>query len=400
MRDWLAGRAVGDVDLLVEAPLDSVRRALPGAIRIDARHPIVSLPRARVEISAPRAGAASAADDLALRDFTLNAIAWEPRSRTWLDPTGGRRDLSRRRLRSPRPEESFLHDPVRILRGIRLARALALEIDPETWRAMTREAPRLAGAPGERLQSELWRILALPRPSPALEALRSLGALAALLPEVVRGVGVDQKPHHLEDVYEHALSVCDATPADPLLRLAALLHDVGKPDTQVGSGSGEGYSFHRHEAVAGPLIEQIGARLRLSAEETTRVARLVRHHLIRPGDLASPAAVRRMLHRVGADILPDLLALRRADLASRRPRWGHLEVWDVTSRRIRRIAAEACASKLAIGGDDVMECLGISKGRQVGVWLERARQRVERDPRQNQRSKLRRWLRRQRDRRN
>lgn len=398
LRDSLVGRAVRDVDLLVECRLEDVQRALPAAIRIEARHPIVALPQLRVEISVPRDGAEDASGDLWLRDFTVNAIAWEPHSRRWLDPTGGRRDLEERRLRAPRPGEAFRRDPLRILRGVRLAQALALESETETWQAMQREAPRLARAPGERLRSELWRILGLSRPSPALEALRSLGVLETLLPELVRGIGVKQNRYHPDDLYRHSLRVCDATPADPILRLAALLRDVGKPETQARSESGESFRFHGHKVAAAPLIERVGTRLRLSSEETARIGRLVRLSRPRSRDLESPAAIRRMVRRVGADILPGLLALRRADLASRKPVAGLLELWDDTVRRIRRIDEERRGNELAIGGDDVMECLGIAKGPEVGAWLERAQQWIGEDPRHNERSTLRGWLRRERDR--
>jgi tRNA nucleotidyltransferase/poly(A) polymerase len=401
VRDRLLGRPLRDVDLFVDADPESVLRALPGAIRIEGANPVLLLRTApgerALEITTPRSGAAGLRADLERRDFSVNAIAFDPRADDWLDPVGGRSDLAARRLRSPRPARAFREDPVRILRGVRLAAELGFEIEAATRLAMQRDAHRLLHAPGERLWSELARLLELECASPGVEALRSLGALAVVLPELLRQVGVAQNRHHRDPVYEHALRVCDAAPQRPLLRLAALLHDVAKPDTKRWSADREDWSFLRHDVRARSHVRRAALRLRLSRRDRDRLERLVRHHLLFPRQLRTAAAVRRMVRRVGADILDDLLALRRADLISRSPQGRAPEEWLETERRILSAGGSQPAPALAIGGDEVMRCLGIEQGPEVGRWLRRARRRILESPEENDAARLLAWIRESRE---
>jgi len=298
---------------------------------------------------------------------------------------------------------------VRILRGIRLALELGLDTEPETQLAFERHAFALRSAAPERCRDELLRMLGLPEPSRLIEGMRRVGALAAILPELLRTVAIEQNRYHREDVYWHTLHVCDATPPQPVVRLAALLHDVAKPETRAFRAGREECSFLRHEYQAKRHIERACARLRISNRDASRVERLVRHHLLQPAQLESPASVRRMLRRVGSDILEDLLALRRADDASKSPadprgsagasgagwsRPGCSKEWERTERRIR--AAELKRTRtggLAIGGEDVMEVLGVESGHEVGRLLRRAERRVTERPEENDRERLLAWLR-------
>ena len=399
VRDAWLGRPIRDLDLIVAADLAAVAGALPEALRIDAHTPVLALPRCdgrpRIEITALRAGAESFEQDLAKRDFTINAIAFDPARAAWLDPTGGRRDLEARRLTSPDPDACMSADPVRILRGVRLCRELGLEIEARTERAFGRFAPQLAIQPGERLREELFRTLALSSPSRSVEQLRRCGALAAVLPELLRGVGIAQNRHHSDDVYRHSLAVCDGVRGEPLLRLAALLHDVAKPDTKgIAPRTGEP-SFHRHDVVAAPWIARVARRLRLSRRQTQRLGQLVRHHLLFPERLETPASLRRMLRRVEPDILDDLIELRRADLASRESSREAPAAWRAAEARIRAARAEAKSrggGGLAIGGADVLRVLDLEPGPEVGRWLARLRRRVLEHPEENQRDRLLAWL--------
>ncbi len=396
LRDALLGREPRDFDIVVDAPLEQARRALPSAVAIGAHTPVLALlwsePRLRVEVTERRGGAVSLEEDLRLRDFSLNALAWDPARREWLDPCGGREDLARRRLRACAPERCFRDDPVRLLRGVRLAVELHLETDPATARAEQRDGWRLSRAPGERLREELYRLLSLPAPVDGIEALRRSGALAGVLPELLRGVGVAQSRHHGDDVYRHTLAVCRQLRADPVLRLAGLLHDVAKPETKGFKGRGGDVSFHRHEHRAAEHIERVARRLHLSRRERKVIGALVRHHLLFPERLETERAIRRMLRRVGRDILPDLLELRRADLASRGPVPAE---WDACETRIRQLEKrERETGRLAISGGDVMRELGIEHGPRVGRWLARARRRIVDQPQENERAKLLAWLRR------
>ena len=395
VRDRISGRETRDFDLLVDATLEEAHRALPDAVSIPARAPLLALGghgRPRIEIAPLKEGTLE--ENLALRDFTLNAIALDPSTDAIHDPLGGRGDLEERRLVAT-SGGALRDDPVRILRGVRLAEELGLEIERGTWLSMGRDSFRLTGAPGERIWDELERCLSTEEPSRLLEALRGVGALSAVLPEVTRTVGVQQNLHHPDDVYRHTLRVVDGVRAEPLLRLAALLHDIAKPDTKRFVKSREDFSFIRHELRARDPIARVAERLRLSRRNAKTLSRLVRHHLLFPERLRTERALRRMLRRVGDDILDDLIELRRADLASRTRDGSSPEEWESTVQRIRALQERepnVGGATLAITGRDVIGLLGIPEGPEVGRWLRRARQRVVERPELNERLELLEWI--------
>jgi tRNA nucleotidyltransferase (CCA-adding enzyme) len=400
VRDLLLGRDTRDFDLLIEGRLEDARRAVPEATYIGARTPVLVLPgrgqRPRIEILEPRVGARNLEEDLRLRDFTLNGMGFDLSESALIDPLGGRADLEARRLVAVDPECGLRVDPVRTLRGVRLAVELELTVDPETERAMQRDAWRLSAAPGERLREELFRALRLPAPSTFVEKLRRIGALAALLPELLRTVAIAQNRYHGEDVYRHTLRVTDGVEAEPLVRLAALLHDVAKPETKLWIERRKDFSFLRHEHLGQEHVARVARRLRLSRREEKTVANLVKHHLLFPDRLGTGRAIRRMLVRVGDDILPALLDLRCADLASRDPSGRAGREWEETVRRIERERAGPKApggTRLELSGRDVMGVLGIGEGPEVGRWLQRARRRVVERPEENDRERLVAWLR-------
>jgi tRNA nucleotidyltransferase/poly(A) polymerase len=394
LRDLRLGRPVRDVDLLVGEPLERAAGALPDARRVAAHTPLLLLRTGAhtVEISALRGGARSVEEDLRLRDFTVNALALDPASGDWIDPLGGGSDLALRRLRATDPARTFRDDPVRVLRGAVLEVELELSVDPATLRAMERDSWRIGGSAGERVRDALLRLLALPGAARGLERLRRVGALAAALPEALRGVGIEQSRHHVEDVHRHTLRVIELSRADPELRLAALLHDAAKVDTKRFVKERDDFRFVGHERAALRHVRSAAARLRLSRVQTDRIARLVAHHLLFPDRLATDAAIRRMLARVGRDILDPLLELRRADYASRHQGLAPPE-WSAAEARIRAAALRDTEPALAIGGGDVMRELGLGPGPGVGRWLRRARARIALRPAENTRARLLAWLR-------
>ncbi len=400
VRDALIGRPVRDFDLLVESDLEAAARAVPEAVPIDAQSAhVLLLPEQgaepRVEIACPRGGAATLTEDLRLRDFSVNAIAWDPGAAKFVDPLGGRADLRAGTLRAPDPARAIVDDPLRILRGVRLERELGLAAEPATERAFERGAPLLHAAPGERVRDELWRLLALPEPARVLERLRYLGALAVVLPELLRTVGVAQNRFHADDVYHHTLAVCDLVAAKPILRLAAVLHDVAKPETKAWRSQTGDFAFHRHDHLAAPHVRRVAARLRLSRRDARRLGALVRHHLLFPERLHTRAALRRLVARIAPDLLPDLLELRRADLASRAPDRRAPPAWDELVARLGALPrgdAGARTPKLALSGRDVMDRLQLPAGPEVGRWLARLRRRVLEHPEENRRELLLAWL--------
>lgn len=404
LRDTLLGRQVRDFDLVVAADLETAQRALPRAIAVSARTPVLLI-RARpdsprVEITALHGLALSLEADLRQRDFTINAIAFDPRRALYIDPLGGRADLSARILRAVDPDRVFQADPVRILRGVRLAHELELKLDPQTTRALELNAWRLHEAAGERLRDELLRILESPVPSLAIERLHAIGALGLLLPELLREVGIGQNRHHREDVFRHTLRVCDAVRPDPVLRLAALLHDAGKPESKrLNTRTGD-FSFREHEHLGVAHVQRVAKRLCLSRRTRARIENLVRHHLLFPEHLQSDASLRRLLRRVGRDPLPDLLELRRADLASRNESGTVPDAWERLERRIHALAygpAGGSATPLAISGREIMRELQVPEGPEVGHWLQAAEHHILDHPEENERARILSWLREVRD---
>ena len=398
-RDALLGRKFRDLDLLVSSDLDRAGRALPTGRRFGAARPILSLAaegeRPAVEISAPRAPLGERNDptpDLVLRDFTCNALAWEIRGERWIDPEGGRTDIAARTLRACGPD-ALRHDPVRVLRGVRLCREFGFVPEPGTEAALGRAAPALAGAvvAPERIRDEFLRLLELPEPSAGIRALRHYGALAAVLPELLRTVGIGQNRHHPDDVYVHSLRVCDGLPPVARLRLAALLHDAAKPETKRYSPERREHRFLRHELEARRHVERAAKRLRLSNRDRVWLIRIVRNHLLLPDQLETGAALRRMIRRVGRDILSDVIEFRRADLASRSQAGRAPPDWLAVEARIEAQLSSA-PGDLAISGREVMHELGLAPGRAVGRWLARARRHVQEYPEQNRLDRLRAWL--------
>ncbi|MEE9279503.1 MAG: hypothetical protein V3V67_04965 [Myxococcota bacterium] len=389
LRDTVLGRPARDFDLLVDSPLAALRRTLPEGRLVGKREPILKLEarngRPQIEIASLADRGHSLEADLASREFTLNALAFDLRTGVWCDPSQGLADLHARRLRALDPARIFRADPVRILRGLRLAGELGLELDDATRRSMEREAWRLHRAPGERLREELFRILRLAQAARVIDELRRRGALAALLPELLRQVGV-LRPGAAVDAFHEGLELCDAVRPDPLLRLTALLTGAATCEAKRYLRRRGEFQLQRAELRACALVPGVSRRLRLSRRETAGLERRLRHQRIEPGD---ERAARRMLERVGRDILDDVLELRGAQLALLGAPPGE---WPALEARIRTLASLTPRVRLAIGGREVMQVLRIRRGPEVGRWLRRLRWRVVERPEENERSKLLGWL--------
>ena len=328
-----------------------------------------------------------ALEDLARRDLTVNALAFDPVHGVLLDPFEGARDLARRRLRAVGdPHDRLREDALRALRVARFAAVLEMEVEPETREALAGvvdRAPRLAI---ERVRVELEKLLTARHPSVGLELLRESGLLALWMPELVACHGVGQNRHHAYDVYWHSLHSCDAAPMDkPVVRWAALLHDIGKPATRAVREDGEA-TFYSHEIVGAEKAEQLLLRLRCSNDFRTRVVHLVREHMFDYRATWSDAAVRRFVRRVGVEHLADLFDVRMADSIGNGLKVPDVDRLEALSARVEAVLAEAGAiavEDLAIGGAEVMAVLGIAPERRVGEALEALLEAVIEDPSRN-----------------
>jgi putative nucleotidyltransferase with HDIG domain len=341
----------------------------------------------------------SVEEDLARRDFTINAIAWG-RARPdqppgLIDPMGGLADLEARSLRAVGdPDTRFEEDALRLLRGVRFATSFELTIEPATLAAMRRHGRDVRWLSGERVGDELRRMLLAPVPSRAIRLLDDLGALRIMLPEVAAQHGIRQAKIPGDDLFDHSMRTMDAAAgfAGSSLALvgAGLLHDIGKPAT-----AAEGH-FIGHAEVGAEMGREALERLRMPGALVGRVARLVREHMFQFRPDWTDAAVRRFLRRVGLDLVDDLLRLREADDIG-----SGVPSTDVRALR-DRVAAQRRAdpplglAALAVDGTDLLTEAGLPPGPWVGEYLERLLASVVNDPRRNRRDVLlgdvRRWL--------
>lgn len=328
--------------------------------------------------------------DLGRRDFTVNAIAWgrQPagRANALVDPFAGRADIDRRLLRAVGdPDARFREDALRMVRAVRLAAALDFTIEAGTLAAIRANAGLVAHLSGERIGAELQKLLATPRPSVGLRIAEETGLLAVLAPELAAQRGIPQNKVPGEDLWEHTLRTVDAAPASrPVVRLAALVHDIGKPATLA-----DGH-FHHHDVVGARLATDWLRRLRLPRAAIDDVAHLVRHHMFWADPDLTDAAIRRFLKRVGARHLDNLFALRVADdvgsgVGPEDP------VRDAFRGRLDAELAAAAAldrSALVIDGGDLMRELGLSSGPLLGRIIDELVERVINDPALNERATL------------
>jgi tRNA nucleotidyltransferase (CCA-adding enzyme) len=326
--------------------------------------------------------------DLERRDFTINSMALDLRSGALVDPLGGRDDLARRLLRMNRPD-SFVEDPLRILRGVQLFARFALEAEPGTRSLMRRDAVLLVSVSPERVRDEINKmLLRSAEPSRGFILMHEERILGVVLPELERAWGVEQNEYHPDDVFTHSLKSCDLAPPRLALRWGALLHDLGKPDMkQVVDGR---TVFYRHEERSAHIAEGILERLRFSNEDRSRIVALVSNHMLHMTQQWSDAAVRRFIARVGVENIGELLALREADGRSRGDA-GVVAENKLIRERIERIRLSESAFKisdLAIGGRDVMEALGIPEGPEVGTILRALLEAVLEEPSTNTREAL------------
>ena len=409
VRDLVRGDEPVDWDIATSAPPEAVASRFPGATWENPFGTVTVLgpdggPGIEVTTYRLEAGyrdgrrpdtvrwGRSLAEDLARRDFTINAMAWLPDplgtgDGRLVDPFGGASDLDAGLLRAVGDADArFVEDALRLVRAVRFASRFDLRVDPATESAIRRHASDAAGLSGERVHDELLRILAgAAPPSRAFGPMEQLGLLVVLLPELAALRGVPQTKRLAGDALDHSLRTADALPAgDPVLRLAGLLHDLGKATTLA-----DGHFLH-HEQAGERLAEQVMVRLRAPRSEVTRVGRLVRHHMFAYTSDWTDTAVRRFVRRTGTDLLADLFALRAADdAASGVGELAHGGWQELRQRAADAIARDPLEAKhLALSGDDLVAELGILPGPAIGRLLAGLLEAVLEDPTLNTRDRL------------
>jgi tRNA nucleotidyltransferase (CCA-adding enzyme) len=333
-------------------------------------------------------------DDLGRRDFRMNMIARRVADDAVVDPFGGVADIRAERIDIV-AESAFSDDPLRMLRAAQFAARFGYRLTERTVAAMTAAAALIGSVSGERIGEEVAKLMLAATPSTGIEILRGTGVLAELWPELLEGIGVEQNDWHAYDVYRHNLATLDAAaPGDLPLRLAALLHDVGKPRTTAPRDDGRGNTFYQHEHVGAEMVPEMLARLRLPNETVETVAHLVRQHMYAADPDALDRTVRRFIRRIGPEHLERLFALRRADIVgSGLPGRG-----DFNARfesRVAAVLAERPAlglRQLALTGRDVIAAFerkglaaaGFQGDARVGAVLQALFEEVTDDPSLNE----------------
>ena len=418
VRDLLLKREPKDWDITTDATPKKVIEIFPesfyendfGTVGVKAEHFIVEVTTYRIESEytdkrRPKEVlfTTSLIQDLARRDFTINAIAYGPNDTgKWevVDPFGKAKDLQKKIIRTVgNPEERLNEDALRLMRAVRFFAELRdpketkpthnWQIETETFQAVQKLAKHLESVSSERVRDELSKIILSDSPSEGIEMLERAGLLRFIFPELREGIGVTQNLHHTYNVWEHNLRALAACPSQKLeTRLAALLHDVGKPRAK----RGEGYhaTFYGHDHIGARLAEKMLARLHFPKDTVKKVALFVDNHLFyyNVGEVTE-ASVRRLIKRVGLENMKDLMAVRIGDrLGSGVPKakpykLRHLEYM------IEKVSKDPISAKmLAINGTNLMNELLVPAGPKIGAILDALLAEVIEDPKLNTKKAL------------
>ena len=409
VRDTLRGEVVNDWDVATTARPEKVQKVFERVIPTGIDHGTVTVlwKGEAYEVTTLRGeGAYSDGrrpdsvvfvsdidEDLARRDFTVNAIAYDPVQSKVVDPFGGLRDMQDKTLRAVGdPKERFREDGLRILRGARFVATLDFELEEDTEAAFRSALDTFRKVSPERVREEWIKTMKASEPSRAFEVMRRTGILEVTYPELLEQVGCEQNQWHAYDVWDHTMRVLDESKGDPVERVAALLHDVAKPRTRARSEKTNDWTFYHHEKVGADMADRWLRDYRFSNSERTLITGLIRHHLICYSSEWTDAAVRRFMKRVGRDTLDPLLRLGEADaLGKGRNVDEELAALEELRGRIDEEieAGRALTTQdLAIGGNDVIPLLDGGAGPAVGKILRALLETVIDDPSLNTRDKL------------
>ncbi len=322
--------------------------------------------------------------DVSRRDFTINGLAYDVLKSEIIDHVGGMDDLRSGIIRTiGNPAERFNEDGLRPYRACRFASKLNFKIEDETFKAISGALDVSRRVSAERVRDELNKLLTTEKPSRGLEYMRRSGLMEIFLPELYHAYEVGQNRFHIYDIYHHSVYSCDAAPKDnPLIRLAALLHDIGKVPTRRQGPDGEA-TFYNHEVVGAKMVKKIMRCLKYSNDEVEKVVNLVFNHMFHYTDEWTDGAVRRFMRKVGVENLDELFQLRLADRKGNGSREGMPFPILKLQQRIGRAIDEANAitvRDLNINGNEIMELFGLKPGPVIGKVLHELLELVLDDP--------------------
>lgn len=376
----------GTITLIIREPVDSFEIT---TYRIDEEYLNGRHPERVVFVR-------SLEEDLARRDFTMNAMAYHPLREILIDPFEGKKDITQKLIRCVGdPLVRFLEDGLRPMRACRLSAKLQFEIEEETFQAIPQSMESIQKVSMERFHDEFMKLLRTEKPSLGIEAMRKSGLLEYLIPELLEGYGVEQNEFHRYEVYYHNLYACDHVPREkPLVRFAALMHDIAKPRAKkFAEHSGHGNVFYNHEILGERITRRILKRLKASNQEIEWICKLVRLHMFYYTHEWTDGAVRRFLRRFNGDpaFLEDLFILREADRLASGTKQRTADILEEFKRHIERVLTQENALKvtdLDINGYDLMENFGLKPSPLIGKILNYLLDVVLEHPEYNEKHKL------------
>jgi tRNA nucleotidyltransferase (CCA-adding enzyme) len=409
VRDILLNRAPKDWDITTNAKPEDIQRVFPesfyendfGTVGVktgseDPKLAVIEVTPYRTESEYSdkrRPDAVTFGDnleeDLARRDFTINAIALDESKGHIVDPYKGQEDIKAKILRTVgNPSDRFAEDALRLMRAVRLVAELGFTLEPETFAAIQEQASNLSHISRERIREELVRILESTEPMLALVLCQKLGLLEYIAPDLTRGVGVDQNQAHSYDVFGHLMrSMQHAADKnwDFELRLAALFHDISKPETRRWSDEKKDWTFYGHEVVGARVTKKVLEDLRFPRETIERVSKLVRWHMFfSDPEQITLSAVRRVIRNVGEENIWDLLNLRICDrIGTGRPKEQPFRF-----RKYKAMVEEALRDPISVGmlktdGNRLMSEFHVQPGPRIGYILHALLEDVLEDPKKN-----------------
>jgi poly(A) polymerase/tRNA nucleotidyltransferase (CCA-adding enzyme) len=409
VRDLFIGRTPKDWDVTTNAKPEDIQRIFPESfyendfgtvgVKTGSEDPTLSI----IEVTPYRTESGytdkrrpdevtfgeSLEDDLARRDFTINAIALDESKGHIVDPYKGQKDIEAKVLKTVGvATDRFEEDALRLMRAIRLVAELGFALDTDTAAAIKEKGPNLGHVSRERVRDELVRILQSKEPMLALVLAQQLGILEYIAPDLTRGVGIDQNQAHSYDVFGHlmrALQHAADKDWDFDIRLAALFHDVSKPETRRWSDEKKDWTFHGHEVVGSRVTRKALENLRFSRETIDKVSKLVRWHMFfSDPDQITLSAVRRMIRNVGEENIWDLLNLRICDrIGTGRPKEQPFRF-----RKYKAMVEEALRDPISVGmlatdGTRIMNEFHVQPGPKIGHVLNALLEEVLEDPKKN-----------------
>lgn len=410
VRDMILNRPINNWDLATNAKPEEILKLFPDgfynnqfgtvglAIENEGKKLIVEITTFRTESNYEDSRHPSTVnwantieEDLARRDFTINAMAFD--GKMIVDPFSGQQDIKNKIIKAVRdPDLRFQEDALRLMRAVRFASELGFFIEENTRLAIQKNAEKITAISSERVRDELFKIIVSPHPAEGILFLHNLHLLNYILPELDICFTIPQKSpnrHHKYDVGTHcveALRACQST--DTITRLATLLHDIGKAKTFRQEKETGQITFYNHEVAGTFQAQAIAKRLKLSNKETEKLVTLVRFHQFTVNELQTDKALRRFVRNVGKEYLEDMFDLRTADRIGS----GSTETsWrtELFKKRLDKVLEEPfTVTDLAVDGKDIMTILGIPPGPPVGKLLQEIFQTVSDEGMPNEREKL------------